>query len=357
VWFVAGQSPYILGGNFPPLAHVFFTPLLFVDFPLAYKIITLITLLCYLLITLLIPFWCDKSNGLSPLIMLLFITGLFSYGFQFELERGQFNVIAFSFCLLSIYLYHKHNRLCLLSYLLLSVSIQLKIYPAIFVVMLTKDWSDWKNNLKRFIGILSLNFLAFFALGVPIFVDFIRAVIKAQFLNVEVWMGNHSITSFTMLFSKKVLVTPCLSSWTWLGENIWLLQLALLAYVAANLFLMILKAYKQNMSELNSSLLLACTIGALLIPSISHDYKLSILPASMAIALPNILSSNYIHRARLLSALLLFITSVAYSSILFSYTNKPHYLHYNLPALVVILSSFTLLSIIKGKSDMDTTLA
>ena len=47
------------------------------------------------------------------------------------------------------------------------------------------------------------------------------------------------------------------------------------------------QCYRQKQNGINPFLLLACTIGALLIPSVSNDYKLSILAAPVAIFLTN----------------------------------------------------------------------
>ncbi|MBC8506256.1 MAG: DUF2029 domain-containing protein, partial [Chloroflexi bacterium] len=197
LWFVDGKSPYLGGGAFPPLAHVFFAPLLSIAFPTAYRIFTFITLLSFVLIAWIIPTRYARDESKHPLILLIFITGLLSYGLQFELERGQFSVIAITFCLLSIYLFHSHPRLRLLAYLLFTASIQLKIFPAIFVVLFVTDWRDWKTNLKRGLGLFALNFAALFVLGGEIFFDFLKAMTRIQLVDQQAWIGNHSIASFS----------------------------------------------------------------------------------------------------------------------------------------------------------------
>jgi len=100
-------------------------------------------------------------------------------------------------------------------------------------------------------------------------------------------------------------------------------------------------------------LLLACTIGALLIPPVSHDYKLSILAAPVAILLSEM--SSYTEGAirsprHFLTMMLVFILSFAYSTTLFSYTNKPLFMAYNFPALMTMLLVTTCLSIMFGLS-------
>ena len=350
LWFGDAQSPYLGGGAFPPLAHVFFAPLLPLAFPVAYKIFTFITLLSFVLITWIIPTRYARDESKHPLILLIFITGLLSYGLQFELERGQFSVIAIAFCLLSIYLFHYHPRLRLLAYLLFTVSIQLKIFPAIFVVLFVSDWKDWKSNLKRGLGLFAFNFAALFVLGGEIFSDFLKAMTRIQLVDQQAWIGNHSIASFSTLYAEKLtLVLPWLSRWIWLRENAWILEYSLLFFAAANFLIVLWVAYTENKPELNAFLLLSGTLLTLLIPSVSHDYRLSILPAALALALPGIKISGFERQVRLLVALIVLLIAMAYSSTLFSYTNRPGYLFNNLPALMTILLLTTVTAVFQKK--------
>lgn len=349
-WFIAKQTPYIGSNLYPPLASVLFTPLLTVKLSLAYIIVTLVNVFSYVLITLVLPLRIDKERQVSSLLMLIFITGLFSYGFQFELERGQFNVIAAFICFLAIWIYHYHNRYRYIAYFLFTVSVQLKVFPFIFIVMLVTDWHNWKNNIKRFLVLSTVNFALFFALGPYVFVDFITAI-KAQTINPYIWVGNHSIRSFVTLVSN----VASKYGWAWINGYSGLVQLALLAIITVCIFLIILQAYQQKQNGINSHLLLACTIGSLLIPSVSHDYKLSILAAPVAILFSDM--SSFSQRAirprqRLIFILLLFILSAAYSSTLFSFTNKPFILKNNFPALVTMLFAITCLSV-TSKPSLD----
>lgn len=350
LWVVNGYSPYVGGGTFPPLAHVFFAPLLSIEFPLAYQIFTFITLLSFVLITWLIPLRCAGDERKHSLVLLIFITGLLSYGLQFELERGQFSVITIAFALLSIYLFHYHPRLRFLAYLLFTISIQLKIFPAIFVVLFVDDWRDWKTNIKRALGLFALNFAAFFVLGGKVFVDFVNAMTRIQLVDQQAWIGNHSIASFSTLYAEKLtLVLPLISRWTWLRENPWILAYSLLFFAVANFLVVLWAAYRQNKSQLNAFLFISATLLTLLIPSVSHDYRLSILPATMALMLPQVNLSGFTRNLRLFVALLLFLVAMAYSSTLFSYTNRPGYLFNNLPALMFILLLVTIITLLQMK--------
>jgi hypothetical protein len=102
----------------------------------------------------------------------------------------------------------------------------------------------------------------------------------------------------------------------------------------------------KKLKGFNPYIFLACSIGACVIPSISFDYKLSMLPACIAISIPGILSFKKTENS-LLNILLAFIFSLAYSSTLYSYTNKPEILQNDFPALLIILAICTVLSCMK----------
>ena len=335
-WFVAKQTPYIGYNLYPPLASALFTPLLIVEYSWAYKIVTVVNVFCYVMMTLVSPLYISKKRRVSALLMLIFITGLFSYGFQFELERGQFNVIAVFICFLSIWIYHYQNRYCYLAYVLFTISVQLKVFPLVFVVMFISDWQDWGNNIKRILALVTGNFALFFVLGLDVFVGFTKAII-AQTVNPYIWVGNHSVRSFVSQNGS-----------AWLNEYSGLVQLALLVVIAVCIFLVMLQAYRQKHRDLNPFLLLACTVGALLIPSVSHDYKLSILAAPVAIFFSNNKFWKRYDGSYLLitSIVLSLIFSAAYSSTLFSFTNKPPIVANNFPALFTILLTVTFLSLV-----------
>ncbi len=346
-WFVDKHTPYVgsIGLNpYPPFTTVVYTPLCQLKFPIGYQVITFFNFFCYCVLILLIPILVCKIKNDFSLLFLLFFTGLFSYGFHFELERGQFNVIAFLLCMFAVYLYHYQRKWRIFSYLLLSASIQLKLFPAIFVFMFIEDWRAWKSNVKRVTGILVFNFAMLFILGYRVFLDFTESIRK-HILNPDIAVTNLSIKSFVTLFLGEIPSQLHLSVWM---RNMlpWALNLGLLALVVACIFLIGFKAYQQKTKGLNPYLLLACTAGALLIPSTSHDYKLTILGAPLAIVLYSI-SSYRKSRKQWPQMVLIFIASFAYSSTLFSFAYKPHFLKSNFPAVMVILFSVTVLALLK----------
>ena len=336
--FIAKTSPYTGSSLFPPLTYIIFGPFLAVDLPTGYLIITIISIICYIFITFLFPFLANRKP-VTPLLMLIFISGMFSYGFQFEVERGQFNVISMFLSLSAVLIYHNYHRFRYLAYCLFSIGVQFKIYPAIFIFMFVRDWKDWKNNIKRFLGLGAFNLALLFALGPRIFVDFVMRV-EIHMIEPFIWIGNSSIKSFTTLAASTKF------SW-WAKEDSGLAQFLLFAFVTVCIFLIIIQAYRQNQNGINPYLLLACTIGAVVIPSESHDYKLSILVAPVALLFHSgFLNKSAGDRLWPLISLLIFLFSVAYSTTLYPYNLKPLtlWLLNNFPALMILLFITTLFS-------------
>ena len=196
-WFFRSQSPYVGANLYPPLAAVLFVPLLLVDAVTAYHLMTLLNLVCYATCGLLLPWLFNRHHTRIPLLLTVFLSGLFSYGFHFELERGQFNLLTFTFCVCALYLFYHHKKLRYLSYGLFCLAVQLKMYPAIFVVLFVEDWRDWRESLRRIVGLSAVNIGLLFALGPHIFQDFLRALARESSSNL--WIGNHSIRAFVLL--------------------------------------------------------------------------------------------------------------------------------------------------------------
>lgn len=346
-WITGNQSPYTVQ-FYPPLTYVIFAPLLLIkDYFTLFRLFTLFTLLNYCLLTLLLPLKIIDKRHLS-LVILLFFTGLFSYGFQFELERGQYNIFTFLLCLTSIYIFHYHRKYRLLAYVLFSLSVQLKLYPAIFIVMFVDDWREWKSVITRFVGIGLLNLAFFFAMGYRIFFDFIRSV-TAQIANPS-WIGpwNHSISSFVSVVKQDGLGLINLNTLRVLRHNSeWAELCLILAFLILFLSALIIFHLRKE-TGLDPYLLLACTIGALTLP-ISYDYTLSILVVPMLLLLCGIPEMNSPGR-RLVSILLTLGISIAYFVLLIPYHYRPHFLDDVFPLLFLILLLATVLNFMRYKN-------
>ncbi len=195
------STPYIRFNLYPPLTAVLFAPLVDIPFRVAYWLIALTTLGCYVFITLAFPMRVIKEPRTLPVLMLIFITGLFSYGLQFEIERGQFNVIAVACCFAAIWICHFRRKYRYFAYCLFSLSVQLKVFPLIFIVMLIRDWRDWKGNVALCLALSAANFALLFVLGPTVFFDFLEAIAR-QMAHPDIWRGNHSIRTAVSLLGK-----------------------------------------------------------------------------------------------------------------------------------------------------------
>jgi len=159
--FINKQTPYIGNNLYPPLASVLFGPFLLFTFSESYKILSLLTFLAFVLL----PFLLRAGKEKATLTWLFVLVGLFSYGFQFEVERGQFNIISMFFCFLGVWIFYFHKKSRILAYILFSLSVQLKVFPFIFILLFVDNAQRIKTNILRLAGLLFSNFLLLFVLA------------------------------------------------------------------------------------------------------------------------------------------------------------------------------------------------
>ena len=349
-WATTGQSPYPQL-FYPPLTYIIFSPMTLISYPLSYFVITTLTVLSYCLLAGLAALQAGLKKDYS-LLMLVFISGLVSYGFQFELERGQFNVITFFLCMLSIYIFHQYDQFRYFAYLLFSISIQIKVYPAIFIFMFIRDWRDWKANLRRMAGLGLFNFALLFVLGYDNFVGFWKAVLVQLRTPGWSWNGNHSIQAFVFNFLKDGYGLVSSETLTLLQQNAnWITRFLLVAILGCVLAV-VARAYVRKEAGINPYVLLACTLGALTIPA-SNDYTLPILVAPLAIFYCN-LPKIADFRNRPLAILLLLVISTAYSSLLYPFKYKPYFMNNSFPPLFIILAALTAIYFLKKQEQNET---
>lgn len=327
--------------------YILLFPYALVNFFTAFKIHTIITVGCYLLITLLLPLLISKERQFSPLLTLFCLSGLFSYGFLFGLERGQLYVIVSAWYLFAVWLHHAYPRYRYVAYILFSLAVQFKYCPAIFIVMFVRNWADWKNSLRYMIEIAVCNVALCLILGPQVFIESFNLLRSYASVHVFHKMYNHSIQAFSALFFSEDSHYR-INDWSWLWKYKDLLQMGFFAGTALCILLLLLQAYRQKQRGLNPYILLACTLGALLLPASSIDYKLPMLVGPISTIFFTNQFPGTVHTAgrRLVFNLLICTFFFAYSSTLFSYTNKPLLLQNNAPALLVMLLATTCLSLI-----------
>ena len=352
-WVTTRQSPYP-EQIYPPLTYILLAPFTLLKYPLSFAVATYLTFFAYVILTSLIPVMFGTRKNFS-MVMLFFITGLFSYGFQFELERGQYYTVTFLLCMLSIYLFHRHRQLRYLAYLLFSISVQLKIIPVYLVFMFVEDWRDWKSNIKRMIGLFLFNFALLFVLGYRAFLGFLEAILNYMRFPLSQWNGNHSVKNFVFTFSQDGFGLVSQNMLGWLQNNAALIECLLMVIIAACILGIIIRAYRIKEIGFNPYLLLACTLVASIIP-VSVDYTLPILIAPMAIFFSTISLPDGSVIKRLFSILLIIVISLSYASTLYPFKYKPYYLNNMFPPLFIILIAETLLYFLIRR-DLEQTIS
>lgn len=343
-WALFGDSPYVGENPYPPFVAVFFAPFLLLPFSSAYRIIVLLGLISFILGIYFLTAQFKDRSGFASVFFFVIFTGFFSYGLQFELERGQFNIIAMVFCFAAVWIYYFHNKFRYLAYILFAISVQLKLYPLIFIVMFVSDWKDWKTNIKKLLILSGIIFAWLFVLGPKIFIDFLMAI--RRFTVSPSVMVNHSVRAFVHMLADASAEIGRM----WVREYSPLIQLLFLVVIFSCIVMVVLQAYWKNPKIINTYLFLTCALGASLIPSVSHDYKLPILAAPTAAFLLELFSRSEKEKndmSRLHLFVLIFIISIAYSATLFSYTNKPGpFWGSNFPPLFIMLLAVTYYSML-----------
>lgn len=351
--FLGHESPYVGNIPYPPLVYVLLGPMLLLSTRLGYVLFSLTTLLAFAWQALILPYKLSGERQLTTTLLLVFVSGMISYGLLFELERAQFNVIAALLAYLAVWLFHTDRSRALLAYALFSVSVHLKLYPLVFIVMFVDDWHDWKNNIRRLLLLGAANLALAFVLGPGIFLDFVNALRARAAFPGTFRFDNHSAFSFGRLVTESFASRGIPA----LAVAAGLLKYVLLAAIGGCLVLLIVKAYRERTHGPNPHLLLACALAAIMLPPVSYDYTLPILATPVALFLSQL---NQEHTAGRWSPALgptLLLFAIAYSSTLFPLGYKPGVLllQSNFPALFTLLIVTTLLAFRQPRARSNET--
>jgi hypothetical protein len=334
-YFNDGISPYMGEYYYPPFTVLFFAPFMVLPHFGAYVLITIFSFSLYLLYLAFYPLKLSNNKFFTPLLVFFVITGLLSYGFQFEIERGQFNVISVVLCVTAIYIFHNKPKLRLLAYFLFIISVQLKIYPIIFILLLVDDWHAWKQNLLRFAILGFVNVLFLFVMGAGLFSDFLYNVFYYT-ENPVSWTGNHSISSFITLVTQKSVERLGITHLAWTASFAPAVRIFLLLSYLLILIFTIKGIYKRNEKGFNNILFFVCMIGAQIIPPVSHDYKLALMTLPVVLLFIDF-EKLWCGTSDNITKVLLLFASFLYSSLLFSYTTKHIYIGNSFPVLFLML--------------------
>jgi len=139
-----------------------------------------------------------------------------------------------------------------------------------------------------------------------VFADFITAI-QRQAIDPYIWVGNHSALSF----ATKASPGPATG-----------LQVSILILVGLVLATSLGRAIARRRRGPDAFLLLACAVGAQVIPSVSHDYTLALLAAPAVAFLTSHDGKARSGWGALVQAGWLVTFAFAYAAILFSFINR-----------------------------------
>jgi hypothetical protein len=257
-YFAAEPMPY------PPLALLILKPLTWIPFPLAYRLVVALTIAGFLWLVLTLSGRLTGRRPLEGSAMFLTGVGLLSYPFQFEIERGQWNVVAVAAAIAGALIARRSRggwrRAA--GFALFVMGAHLKVYPAILAVAFWRRSETVMSNLIRMAVLTVLAIAALLVTGVANVRDFLLIVLPYTAAP-YVWVGNHSVQAF----ASQAHISAIPSA---------LLIAVMLAAAAWRLL-------RRDVDGVHPVVMSALMLAMLLIPSTSHDYTLSVLPCAMSL--------------------------------------------------------------------------
>jgi hypothetical protein len=345
--WLEGESPYELGYHFyPPLYHIVFAPILIFDAPGKYALLTGLSLLAFGLLFLLLR---RKNAGSPGIFVFFFLTGLFSYGMQFELERGQFNVLALLLALTGLWLYHNFPAFRLLAYTLWTVATHIKLWPGVSLLMFFSRRRSRQENLLTLVQLGVLNAAAFLVLGYNAFLQFFDALITES--RNPLWLLpdkqpiNHSIAAFLDKLAKNNDNEVPAQVAEWLSSSGSWVSFLLLAVIVLCSAVILWRTLEHRPDLLHADALMLLILPGFLLPATSIDYKLVLLAPGLAVVLANRPLPEQRWQKGLFIGLIILL-SAAYSLTLVPYPYRGGLLITAFPMLFTLLLCLTGLNLL-----------
>jgi hypothetical protein len=192
---------------------------------------------------------------------------LTSYGFLYEVQRGNVDLYALVFCLLTVWLTLRLPRSPWWPALALAVAVNLKLYPVILCVLVF-----WRYRLKALVPVLVTNAALLLVAG------------PANTWRLMAWLADETPEKRPAVWtdmgaagtaSVMRVLHPSLTAWLLVP-----LVLTPLALWAATGVLLV----RQGWSPARAVLLAAaCVLPMAVVPTISNDYKLVLLVFPLAV--------------------------------------------------------------------------
>ena len=186
---------------------------------------------------------------------------LTSYGFLFEIERGNANLVALLLMLLAVWLLVSRPRHLWLCAFCLALAVSFKVYPATLLVLVF-----WRWGLRALLPVTVTNVALLLVAGPANAARFLVNLTSAQTSEGYVWLGNHSAVSFAQTVATATggpanAIVACVVV---LSLGLWTATIAVLV--------------RRGWSERGGVLAAASCVPVMcVLPTLSHDYKLVVL--------------------------------------------------------------------------------
>lgn len=261
----AGHGYYAHLNPFPPLTLVLFWPAWAIGLRAAAAAVVALTLV---ILAGLLAWQARRPRGIPgtwTCAGFLLMTGLVSYGLRFEFERGQYNVIATGAAWAGAVLASRAGSRwrIIAGVLLFTIGVQLKVYPAIFGLLLVLPLREWRSRLPLVLWTGILNLACLFMMGAKGLRGFLwwqGAIVESM----EVSRFNGSAASFAGLVAHHTDAAGAARA----------IEIAVLLAAIGLAVRVMARADRPD----SSTAMAALIVVALVAPPVSYDYKLSLLP-------------------------------------------------------------------------------
>ena len=214
--------------------------------------------------------WTAALLGRVTPLQIGIVAGLWlmtSYGFMYEVERGNIDLYALFFALLAVWLMLRLPRSPWWPAIALAVSINLKLYPGVLLALLL-----WRYRWKAVIPALVTNAVLLLIAGPGNVLNTLSAQSTVQSSTRPLWWGNHSAAALAN-------VLHALHGWP--NTALYLpLLLVPIALWAITMWLLVRPGWSDRTAVLGAA---ACIPVMSVVPSISHDYKLVLYVFPLAV--------------------------------------------------------------------------
>lgn len=129
----------------------------------------------------------EQSTTAMQVFVLMGVWLVTSYGFLFEVERGNLDLYALFFSLMSVWLLLRLPKSAWLPAVFLALAMNLKLYPAVLLVLLF-----WRHRWRAVLPVVAANLVLLLVAGPSNAWHFLVNVSSMQREPHWYWIGNHS---------------------------------------------------------------------------------------------------------------------------------------------------------------------